>query len=143
MTPSQEIKLYEYLHGLDGLPFEYGHNDCPLLAAGVLDCMDGGVRRSQITGLWHDRASAWRYLRKNGDIHAHLLDAGCTEDPRGIQYAQPGDLLLLQRELAHDKRWHSVAVCVGTKAVVMAEEAGLIYVSIHDLPTVKQVMRWP
>lgn len=143
MTPAQELRLHEYLIDLTGRPFAYGRNDCPLLAAGALDCMDGGTRRLDMTGLWDSQASAWKYLRRHGDIGAHLREAGCIPDPRGVKFAQPGDLLLMQRELANDRRWHSVAVCTGGMAAIMTEETGLIRVRMADLPTVTEVLRWP
>ncbi len=143
VTPQQEIRLYEYINGLVGLPFEYGKNDCPLLAAGALDCMDGGARRAEMTGLWHDRASAWKYIRRHGDIDKHLEDFGCREVAGGLAFAQVGDCLLMNRELAHDRRWHSVAVCLGRTAAVMTEELGLLKIRLDDLPTTHKVMRWP
>lgn len=142
MTPEQELRLHDYIMSITDLPFAYGQNDCPLLAFGVLDCMDGGDRRARMSGLWGDKASAWRYMRRHGDIATHLMDEGCVVEPRGLPYAQVGDLLLMQRELAHDKRWHSVAVCLGKTAAVMTEEKGLIRVRLTDLPTVTQVLRW-
>lgn len=143
MTPNQELKLYEYIKGLIGLPFEYGRNDCPLLAAGALDCMDGGNRRGEMTGLWHDKPSAWRYLRTHGDIRQHLLDYGCEPVAGGVNYAQPGDLILMERTLAHDRRWHSVGICLGQTVAIMTEDSGLIKVLMQDIPPVKQVLKWP
>lgn len=142
MTPDQEIRLYEYINGLVGVPFEYGKNDCPLLAFGAIDCMDHGTRRSEMTGLWSDKASAWRYLRKHGDIAQHLLDFNCFPVTGGLAYAQPGDLILMERTLAHDKRWHSVGVCLGHKAALMTEEDGLIKLPLNQIPPSTQVMRW-
>ncbi len=143
MTPDQELRLLEYINGLVGKPFEYGKNDCPLLAAGVLDCMDGGTRRSNMTGLWHDKKSAWRYMAKHGDFAEHLKANGCDEINGGMIYAQPGDLILMERTLAHDKRWHSVGVCLGAKAALMTEDDGLIRVPVFQIPPSTKVMRWP
>jgi hypothetical protein len=143
MTPRQELRLMDYLGGLMGHPFAYGVNDCPLLAAGVLDCMDGGMRRRAMLGLWNDHKSAWRYLKKHGDIGAHLKTEGCVTVTQGVAFAQVGDLLLMDRTLAHDKEWHSVAVCTGTMAVVMTEATGIVRVSMDALPPVKEVLRWP
>ena len=143
MMPSQELALYEFLHGLDGLPFEYGKNDCPLMAAGVLDCMDGGTRRASMTGLWHDARTAWRYMKENGTISEHIRHDGWLEEKKGVAFAQIGDLLIMNRTLAHDRRWHSVAVCTGIKAAVMTEEVGLIRIPMTELPPVEEVLRWP
>ena len=142
MTPSQELALYEFLHGLDGQLFEYGKNDCPLLAAGVLDCMDGGTRRAAMAGLWHDARTAWRYMKENGTISEHIRRNGWVEEKRGAAFAQIGDLLIMNRTLAHDRRWHSVAVCTGAKAAVMTEEVGLIRIPMTELPPVEEVLRW-
>lgn len=142
MTPVQETRLHAYIDGLRGQPFVYGQNDCPLLAAGALDCMDEGQRRAEMTGLWSDHASAWRYIRRHGDIDAHLIDQGCVPVPGGISYAQPGDFLLMERTLIRDKRWHSVGVCLGGQVAIMTEDQGLMLVRQRDLPTVVQVLRW-
>lgn len=143
MTPAQEIQLYEYISGLVGVPFAYGKNDCPLLAAGVLDCMDGGVRRNKMTGLWSDKTSAWKYMRKHGDIEAHLIKNGCVQIAGGLNFAQPGDLILMERTIAHDRKWHSVGVCLGASVAVMTEEIGLTKIKAQNMPPIKQVFRWP
>lgn len=142
MNPLQELRLYEYISALAGVEFEYGKNDCPLLAAGALDCMDGGGRRNKMAGLWKDKKTAWRYMKRHGDIAAHLIENGCVPVPGGMNYAQPGDLVLMERTIAHDRNWHSVGVCLGRTVAVMTEEDGLIKVSIDKAPPIKQVLRW-
>lgn len=143
MTPIQELRLYEYIGSLIGQPFQYGQNDCPLMAAGALDCMDGGSRRHEMSGSWLDQRTAWKYSKINGTIEDHLKREGCATVEGGLNYAQQGDLILMDRTLAHDREWHSVGICLGHKVAIMTEEHGLIRIAINELPTVSQVYRWP
>lgn len=140
MTPSQELSLIDFAKSILGQPFAYGSNDCPLMAAGALDCMDGGDRRGLMRGLWHNQKTAWRYALENGTIADHLRREGCTEV--SLAFAAPGDFILMERTLAHDRQWHSVAVCMGDKAMVMTEEHGAIMIDMASLPPVTEVLRW-
>lgn len=139
MTPTQELAIIRYATDLIGQPFAYGQNDCPLMAAGALDCMDGGNRREQMRGLWHDQKSAWKYERLNGTIADHLRREGCKDIT--ATFATIGDFILMERTLAHDRKWHSVALCLGQKSLIMTEESGAMLVETHALPPSTEVLR--
>ena len=63
MTPETEIKLHDYVQAEIGKAFEFGQHDCPLFVLGAMDVMTGDNRREQMTGLWHDQKSAWKYAK--------------------------------------------------------------------------------
>jgi hypothetical protein len=140
MDAHQELKLHFYIRELIGQPFEFGVNDCPLLAAGALDALAGGNRREEMTGLWKDKKSAWVYMKRNGTISEHLKREGCKSiDPK---FMQNGDFVIMLRELANEKQWHSVGVCLNDKIAIVSDEEGVIIVERDQLPEIDEVLRW-
>ncbi len=140
MTPETEIKLHDYVQGEIGKAFEFGKHDCPLFVLGAMDVMTGDNRRAEMTGLWHDQKSAWKYARKHGDICDHLTKYSFKSVD--YRYMQTGDIVVMEQKLAHEKKWRSVAVCLGAKVAIVTEESGVELVEIKDIPNMTEVMRW-
>jgi hypothetical protein len=140
MTPETEIKLHDYVQGEIGKPFEFGKHDCPLFVLGAMDIMTGDNRREEMTGLWHDQKSAWKYARKHGDICDHLKKYSFKSVD--YQFMQTGDIIVMEQKLAHEKKWRSVAICIGSKVAVVTEENGVELVTINNIPNMTEVMRW-
>ena len=46
------------------------------------------------------------------------------------------------QDLAHAKKWRSVAVCLGSKIAVVTNEKGVELVNIREIPNVTGVVRW-
>ena len=140
MIPEIEIKLHDYVQSEIGKTFEFGQHDCPLFVLGAMDIMTGDNRREEMTGLWHDQKSAWKYARKNGDICDHLKKYSFKSVD--YQFMQTGDIIVMEQKLAHEKKWRSVAICIGSKVAVVTEENGVELVTINNIPNMTEVMRW-
>lgn len=140
MNQSEEVKLHKYIKGLLGKPFQFGQNDCPLLAAGALDVMSGSNHREKMIGWAKDKKSAWVYMKRNGTISDHLKREGCVNIDHSLMTV--GDFILMHQDLAHQKQWHSVAICLGLKAAIVSDEEGVIIVDMKQLPEIDEVLRW-
>jgi len=140
LNPNVEIKLHNYVENQIGIPFEFGVNDCPLFTLGAIDIMLNTEHRKDFIGKWHDQKSAWKYAKKNGDIYEHLLKWDFKRV--NIQFIQTGDIIIMVQDLAHAKKWRSVAVCIGSKVAIVTEENGVQLVNIRDIPNVTGVVRW-
>lgn len=134
-----ESALLNYIESKQGVAFEFGVNDCPLFVAGAIDTMHKTDLESKYRGKWHDKKSAWKYAKKNGEIQGHLRELGCVEV--GFNFVQLGDIIIMQQKLAHQKSWKSAAVCIGDKTAVMTTE-GLKVVNNAQLPNIVEVLRW-
>ena len=55
---------------------------------------------------------------------------------------QTGDIIVMEQRLAHEKKWRSVAICIGSKVAVVTEENGVELVTINNIPNMTEVMRW-
>ena len=139
MSPDVEIKLHNYVESQIGLPFEFGKNDCPLFVLGAIDIMLGTEYKWQFVGKWKDQKSAWKYAKKYGDIYEHLIKWGYKRVD--IQFIQIGDILIMAQDLAHAKKWRSVAVCMGSKIAIVSNENGVELVDIRQVPNVTGVVR--
>lgn len=140
MSPDIERKLHEYVESQIGLPFEFGVNDCPLFTLGAIDIMLNTEHRKDFLGKWIDQKSAWKYAKKHGDIYEHLLKWGFKRV--NIQFIQTGDIIIMAQDLAHAKKWRSVAVCMGSKIAIVTNENGVELVGIREIPNVTGVVRW-
>ena len=140
MNPSSEIALQEYVQEQLGKPFEFGYNDCPLFVAGAIDAMKGTELRDKYTGLWHSQASAWKYAKKNGDLSEQLKKLGF--ETVELSHIQTGDVIVMEQRLAHEKKWRSVAVCVGSKVAIVRDDIGVEIVDIFKVPNITEVLRW-
>ena len=140
MNSDREIALHDYVQSQIGKPFEYGVHDCPLFAAGALDVVAGTNFKEEMTGLWHDKKSAWKYVRKNGSIKDFLVKVGCKLID--CSYMQTGDLVLMEQRLAHEKKWHSIGVCLGIKTAIITEKDGVTLVPFNEIPNMTKVMRY-
>lgn len=140
MNPDKEIELFNYVNSLIGQPFEFGKNDCPLLAAGALDVMAGTSHREELEGLWDSKASAWRYMKENGTIYDNLVAKGCKEV--AFTHLQTGDFICMEQKLAHEKKWHSVGIYLGGRVVIMTDETGVEFVKRSQVPNATKVLRW-
>ena len=140
MNPSSEIALQEYVQEQLGKPFEFGYNDCPLFVAGAIDAMKGTELRDKYTGLWHSQASAWKYAKKNGDLSEQLKKLGF--ETIELSHIQTGDVIVMEQRLAHEKKWRSVAVCVGSKVAIVRDDIGVEIVNIFKVPNITEVLRW-
>jgi len=140
LNPSSEIALQEYVQEQLGKPFEFGYNDCPLFVAGAIDAMKGTELRDKYTGLWHSQASAWKYAKKNGDLSEQLKKLGF--ETVELSHIQTGDVIVMEQRLAHEKKWRSVAVCVGSKVAIVRDDIGVEIVDIFKVPNITEVLRW-
>ena len=140
MNPSSEIALQEYVQEQLGKPFEFGYNDCPLFVAGAIDAMKGTELRDKYTGLWHSQASAWKYAKKNGDLSEQLKKLGF--ETIELSHIQTGDVIVMEQRLAHEKKWRSVAVCIGSKVAIVRDDIGVEIVNIFKVPNITEVLRW-
>jgi len=139
LSPDVEIKLHNYVENQIGLPFKFGVNDCPLFALGAVDVMLGTEYKWQFVGKWNDQKSAWKYAKKHGDIYHHLQSYGFKRVD--IQFIQVGDILIMAQDLAHAKKWRSVALCMGSKIAIVSTENGVELVDIRDVPNITGVVR--
>ena len=140
MNPSSEIALHDYVQEQIGKPFEFGYNDCPLFVAGAIDAMKGTELRDKYTGLWHSQASAWKYAKKNGDLSEQLKKLGF--ETIELSHIQTGDVIVMEQRLAHEKKWRSVAVCIGSKVAIVRDDIGVEIVNIFKVPNITEVLRW-
>ena len=140
MNPSSEIALHDYVQEQIGKPFEFGYNDCPLFVAGAIDAMKGTELRDKYTGLWHSQASAWKYAKKNGDLSEQLKKLGF--ETVELSHIQTGDVIVMEQRLAHEKKWRSVAVCIGSKVAIVRDDIGVEIVNIFKVPNITEVLRW-
>lgn len=140
MSPDIERKLHEYVESQIGLPFEFGVNDCPLFTLGAIDIMLNTEHRKDFIGKWTDQKSAWKYAKKHGDIYEHLIKWGFKRVD--IQFIHTGDIIIMAQDLAHAKKWRSVAVCMGSKIAIVTNENGVELVGIREVPNVTGVVRW-
>jgi ribosomal protein L27 len=140
LNPSSEIALQEYVQEQLGKPFEFGYNDCPLFVAGAIDAMKGTELRDKYTGLWHSQASAWKYAKKNGDLSEQLKKLGFKTVE--LSHIQTGDVIVMEQRLAHEKKWRSVAVCIGSKVAIVRDDIGVEIVNIFKVPNITEVLRW-
>ena len=139
MSPDVEIKLHNYVESQIGIPFEFGVNDCPLFVLGAIDIIHGTEHKKEFIGKWTDQKTAWKYAKKNGDIYEHLLTWGYKRVD--IQFIQIGDIIIMAQDLAHAKKWRSVAVCMGSKIAIVSNENGVELVDIRQVPNVTGVVR--
>ena len=140
MMPKSEIALHDYIQDQLGKPFEFGYNDCPLFVAGAIDAMKGTELRDKYTGLWHSQASAWKYAKKNGDLSEQLKKLGFKTVE--LSHIQTGDVIVMEQRLAHEKKWRSVAVCIGSKVAIVRDDIGVEIVNIFKVPNITEVLRW-
>jgi len=140
VSPDIELSLHDYVDSQIGIPFEFGVHDCPLFVLGAIDIICKTDRRKDFSGLWHDQKSAWRYARKHGDITQHLLQWGWQRVD--IEFIQTGDIIIMSQDMAHAKKWRSVAVCMGSKVAIVTNENGVEMVAIEEVPNVTGVVRW-
>lgn len=140
MNPDIELKLHEYVESKLGVPFEFGVNDCPIFTLGAIDIMLGTKHQKEFLGKWTDQKSAWKYAKKHGDIYEHLLKWGFKRVD--IQFIQTGDIIIMVQELAHKKKWRSVAVCLGSTIAVVTNDNGVEITYLSEIPNIKGVVRW-
>jgi len=140
LNPDVEIRLHNYVESQIGIPFEFGVHDCPLFVLGAIDIMLGTEHRNDFLGKWTDQKSAWKYAKKNGDIYQHLLKWGFKRV--NIQFIQVGDIIIMVQDLAHAKKWRSVAVCMGSMVAIVTNDNGVELFGIRQVPNVTGVVRW-
>jgi len=136
----KELKLFNYIESQKGIPFEYGKQDCPLFVAGAIDAMHGSKLREKYTGLWKDKKSAWKYVKKFGDLSQHLKKIGYKSVD--FSFIQTGDIIVMEQKLAHEKKWHSAAVFTGSKVAIVTDLNGVEIVLLSKVPNVCEVLRW-
>lgn len=134
------LGLIQYIESQIGIPFEYGVNDCPLFVAGAIDVLHGTKLREKYTGKWHNQKSAWKYARKNGSMSEVCKKLGYK--PIEIAYIQTGDIIIMEQKLAHEKKWHSIAVFTGSKVAIMNDTNGVELISVKEVPNICEVLRW-
>ena len=140
VNPAKEVAIHKYTQSLMGKPFEYGVNDCPLFAAGVLDILANTAIRDSLIGAWSDQRGAWKYQKQHGGFYDHLVGNGCVEVE--FHSATTGDFFVMEQKLAHEKKWHSIAVCLGLNTALVTTEAGVTLIKTHDVPNIGKVLRY-
>lgn len=140
MKVTKELKLIKYIESQIGIPFEFGKQDCPLFVLGAIDAMHGTNLRQKYTGLWHDQKSAWKYGRKHGGLSENFKKIGY----RSVEFAfiQTGDIIIMEQKLAHERKWHSAAVFMGSKVAVVADVKGVEIISLNKVPNACETLRW-
>jgi hypothetical protein len=137
-----EEALYATINEWLDKPFVWGQRDCTLLGVECFDAMTGEDNARAIRGKWNSRKSAWAYARRNNlALERWLRDRGCVDVPRGAEAA--GDFWIMERQLAHQKLWHSVSVCLERTTAVMTEEHGLVLVETRSLVEPRAILRIP
>lgn len=134
------MTLIGYIESQIGIPFEYGVNDCPLFVAGAIDVMHNTKFKEKYAGKWHDKKTAWKFARKNGSMAEVLKNLGCITIE--LPFIQTGDIIIMEQKLAHEKKWHSIAVFTGSKVAIVTDTKGVELVSINKVPNVCEVLRW-
>lgn len=103
-------------------PFEWGVNDCALLAAKLVQSITGTDLAEQWRGYSGERGAV-RVVREAGGLAAIATQA--LGEPVNPRLAQRGDVVLLERDLPSP--WtEALGVCVGTHAV-FASRSGLAF----------------
>lgn len=136
---NKELELHKYIESQIGIPFEFGVHDCPLFVAGAIDSMYETKLRKQFTGKWHDKKSAWKYGKKHGGLKDTLVKLGYKTIE--LPFIQTGDIILMEQRLAHEKKWHSIAVFTGSKVAIVTEK-GVELISLNLVPNLCEVYRW-
>lgn len=136
----KELKLLKYIESQIGIPFQFGKQDCPLFIAGAIDAMHSTNLREKYTGLWHDKKSAWKYIKKHGSLSQTIKKIGY----QSVEFAfiQTGDIIIMEQKLAHEKKWHSAAVFTGSKVAIVTDANGVEIISLNKVPNVNEVLRW-
>lgn len=135
---TKELKLLKYIESQIGIPFEFGKQDCPLFIAGAIDAMHGTNLREKYTGLWHDRKSAWKYVKKHGTLAEQIKNLGYKTIE--LPFIQTGDIISMEQRLAHEKKWHSAAVFTGSKVAVLTDN-GVEIIPLNQVPNMCEVLR--
>ncbi len=138
---TKELKLIRYIESQIGTPFEYGSHDCPLFILGAIDAMHGTKLREKYTGLWHDKKSAWKHVKKHGTLAEQIKNLGCKIIIE-LPFIQTGDILIMEQRLAHEKKWHSAAIFTGSKVAIVTDINGVEIIALNKVPNVCEVLRW-
>jgi len=48
----------------------------------------------------------------------------------------------MEQKLAHEKKWRSVGVCLGSKVAIITQETGVEIVAISQIPNMTEAMTW-
>lgn len=137
---NKELKLLTYIESQIGTPFEFGVLDCPLFAAGAIDAMHGTKLHSKYSGKWKSKRQLWKYVRKYGGFSENLHKIGYKTIE--LTYIQTGDIILMEQKLAHEKKWHSIAVFTGSKVAIVTDANGVEIVDLNTVPNIVEVLRW-
>lgn len=141
---NKHLELLEYIESQIGIPFEYGKHDCPLFIAGAIDVMHSDKLdtklREKYTGKWHNQKTAWKYARRHGSMSEVCKKLGYI--PVELSYIQTGDIIVMEQKLAHEKKWHSIAVFTGSKVAIMTDINGVELISVKEVPNICEVLRW-
>lgn len=141
MSPKTEVALHKYFRAQIGRPFEFGQHDCLLVALGALDILSGTNLRSEYSGLWRDKKTAYEYAETHQtSIKRILIDAGCKEADGRLR---TGDFLLTEVSDNYNEGWRSATTYLGGgKVAVMGLQNGLEIAKLGQLLGIKEVLRW-
>lgn len=107
-------------------PFAWGDQDCCLFAARCVDAMTGSEYERELRTLYHDKASALRFIVTEGGIEpAVTVRFG---PPVKWWHAMRGDLCLVPTP----DGLGSLGVCVGPTIACVNEDQGVTFVSIDQ-----------
>jgi hypothetical protein len=90
-------RLVGYLHSATSTPFQYGHHDCTLFAAGAVRAMTGEDLAEGYRGRYTTLSGGLRVLRKAGYASHVDLVASVFEEVEPV-FAVPGDLVVIESE---------------------------------------------
>ena len=48
----------------------------------------------------------------------------------------------MEQRLAHEKKWRSVAVCLGSTVAIVRNDIGVEVINIAQVPNMTEVLRW-
>ena len=132
MTHPQLTRLRDWPERLDALlraraetPFAWGHNDCCIFAADVVQALTGHDPMRALRGLYASRRDAQRLLGTLGGFEATIT--GVLGPRISSMQVTVGDVLLI-----HNAGREMLAVCNGVSAVAPGR-AGLVAVPVVDV----------
>lgn len=116
--PQWEFKLVRWCEQIQRQPFEWGKNDCALMAASCAEAITGTHPEPDLIGSYYSPFGAYRVLHERDG-----LSGICDRHYERIHpdFAQRGDILLLKFE-----RKESLGICLGSTVLAMGERPTVV-----------------
>lgn len=120
--------LTDFLRERQGVPFEWGQNDCLLFCADAIQAMTGEDLGADVRGTYTDEAGALEVIETFGESVEDILSQRLGE-PKPISYAMRGDIVTLE---SGGRLCAGVVDETGRRAAVFVEGRGLARVKLAD-----------